>query len=94
MIALRFDQLLQLAGDVPDSKSPTWKREGPGWLVRRFRTIAGLTQDQLASALKCSRTRITWIESSRQALTLSQLEEVAAACGLELTLFVKRGTTA
>lgn len=87
---LRFDSTLQLAGDVPDSRSPTWQREGTGWLVRRFRTLAGLTQDELAERLKCSRTRITWIESSRQGLDVEQLEEIAAACGLELTLFVRR----
>jgi transcriptional regulator with XRE-family HTH domain len=90
MITLRFDQHLQLAGDVPDSKSPTWRRDSLGWLVRRFRTLAGLTHQQLADALGCSRTRITWIESGRQGLTLDQIEEIAAACGLELTLFVRR----
>jgi len=87
---LRLDPLLQLAGDVDDSRSPTWKRDGTGWLVRRLRTLGGLTQEQLAERLSCSRTRITWIESARQAVTLEQLEEIAAACGLELTLFVRR----
>lgn len=87
---LRLDALLQLAGDVEDSRSPTWKREGLGWVVRRFRSLAGLTQDALAGKLACSRTRITWIESGRQQITLDQLEEIAAACGLVLTLFVRR----
>lgn len=87
---LRFDPTLQLAGNVPDSRSPTWQRDGTGWLVRRFRTLAGLTQDELAERLQCSRTRITWIESSRQGLDVEQLEEIATACGLELTLFVRR----
>lgn len=90
MLTVRLDPLLQLAGDVPESKSPTWQREGTGWLVRRLRTLGGLTQDQLAERLECSRTRITWIESGRQTISVQQLDEIAAACGLELTLFVRR----
>lgn len=88
---IRLDPLLQLAGDVDDSRSPTWKREGSGWIVRRLRTLAGLTQEQLAEKIACSRTRITWIESSRQTLTIDQLDDIAAGCGFDLTLFVRRG---
>jgi ribosome-binding protein aMBF1 (putative translation factor) len=90
MIAIRLDSLLQLASDVDDSRSPTWQRDGTGWIVRRLRTLGGLTQEQLAERLDCSRTRITWIESARQAVTVEQLEDIAKACGLELTLFVRR----
>lgn len=87
---IRLDTTLQLSGEVPESRSPTWQREGTGWLVRRLRTLAALTQAQLAERLDCSRTRITWIESGRQPINVDQLEDIAKACGLELTLFVRR----
>ncbi len=87
---IRLEPTLQLAGDVPESKSPTWQREGTGWLVRRLRTLGDLTQEQLAERLDCSRTRITWIESGRQVISVQQLEDIATACGLELTLFIRR----
>lgn len=92
MIELRLAADMQLAPDVPDSKSETYARDGTGFIVRRLRTAAGLTQQQLAERITggSSRTRITWIESGRQQITLPQLEAIADACGVALTLWARR----
>ncbi len=87
---IRLEPMLQLSPGVPNSRSRTFTADGPGWIVRRLRSIAGLTQAALAERLECSRTRVTWIESGRQTITTDQLDDIATACGLELTLFVRR----
>lgn len=53
-----------------------------GARVRRIRTGAGLTQEQLAERVSLSRTAITNIEKGKQQVALHQLLDIAAALGV------------
>ena len=53
-----------------------------GARVRRIRSGAGLTQEQLAGRVDLSRTAITNIEKGKQHVALHQLLDIAAALGV------------
>lgn len=53
-----------------------------GARVRRIRTGAGLTQEQLAERVGLSRTAITNIEKGKQHVALHQLLDIATALGV------------
>ena len=55
-------------------------------LVRQRRKAKGLTQQQLASKLGVTQTRLSEIESGRAHLSVERLIAVAALLGLELVL--------
>jgi transcriptional regulator with XRE-family HTH domain len=57
-----------------------------GRLVREARLRAGLTQRQLAAAAGLSQPTIARIESGATGATLSQVQRLVDACGLELRL--------
>jgi len=52
-----------------------------GELVRQARRSAGLTQEQLASALALERTTITNIEAGKQSISILQLYGIARVLG-------------
>lgn len=54
-----------------------------GALIRKTRTLRGLTQDELGKRMGLSRTAITNIEKGNQGVTLLQLYEFAAHLGSE-----------
>jgi transcriptional regulator with XRE-family HTH domain len=51
-----------------------------GLNIRNARNVAGLTQEELASAVGLSRTSINNIEKARQKLLVHTLFEIAEAC--------------
>lgn len=52
---------------------------GVGELIRKARTRAGMTQEQLADRVKLTRTSVTNIEKGRQRLLVHTLIDIAAA---------------
>ncbi|TAK30619.1 MAG: XRE family transcriptional regulator [Chloroflexota bacterium] len=62
-------------------------REELGRRIARERQRAGLTQEQLASALGLERTAITRIEQGRQGVDTLQLSAIAQAVGRPPVIF-------
>lgn len=60
-------------------------------MVRAVRQKRNLTQDELAARLLVSQSRISQIESGREALLESTLEDIAAALGLSMRQFLAEG---
>jgi transcriptional regulator with XRE-family HTH domain len=59
-------------------------------LIRQIRVEAGLTQVELADALRRPQSFVSKVERGERRLDLLQLRELCAACGVSLTAFVKR----
>lgn len=59
-------------------------------LLREMRDAAGLTQAELAKAIKRRQSYISTVENGDRRLDLLQLREYCAACGVSLPTFVKR----
>ena len=60
-----------------------------GVLLRALRRSRGMTQQDLSSLIRISRTSVTNIEAGRQAVTTDTLYAIADACGYSLKLQIK-----
>ena len=59
-------------------------------LLRDMRDAAGLTQAELAKAIKRRQSYVSTVENGDRRLDLVQLRDYCAACGVPLLTFVKR----
>jgi transcriptional regulator with XRE-family HTH domain len=59
-------------------------------LLRKVRVDAGLTQGQVAIALKSTQSYVSKYESGEQRLDLIELEAVCKAVGISLPEFIDR----
>jgi transcriptional regulator with XRE-family HTH domain len=58
-------------------------------LLRRLRTDAGITQEQLAAKLKRPQSFVSKIEAGERRLDIIELREVCSALGIPLLKFVQ-----
>jgi transcriptional regulator with XRE-family HTH domain len=59
-------------------------------LLQRARSLAGISQRELARRARTSQARISRIEGGREEPSFAQLEKLVAACGLRLRASVER----
>ena len=67
----------------------TVRRGSSGWVVRRLRAQAGLSQRELATRLARPQPMIARWERGHDAPRLDALVDVARACGYELDLVLR-----
>ena len=60
-----------------------------GQQIRDVRITKGLTQQQLGNRIGVTRSIITNYEAGRQNFTVSTLQKVATALGLDLNVIIK-----
>ena len=70
------------------NKLPTWERSVPGYLLRKARIDAGLTQNELASLLGISQQAVSQAEKWQSNPTIGFLHRWVEACGLSFELIL------
>ena len=58
------------------------------WNLRKFRVLAGLSQDALATAADVDRTYIGRLERSMENPSIAVLEKLANSCGIHVSSLV------